>query len=53
MNQQIVEKPGSLNRSILGDIQDPRLLYAKGAVFLLLGVFATTMLTIQVPKLSV
>ena len=52
MNQHSVEKPGSPNRSILGDIQDPRLLYAKGAVFLLLGVFATILLAIQVPQLS-
>ncbi len=53
MNQNAMEKSGSSVSSILGDIQDSRLLYAKGAVFLLLGVFATILLAIQVPQLSV
>lgn len=39
-------------KSILGDIEDPRWLYFKGALFFLLGIFATALLVWQVPEPS-
>jgi uncharacterized RDD family membrane protein YckC len=37
----------------MADIRSPRLLYAKGALFLLLGVFASTVLLLIAPDLRV
>ena len=36
---------------MLGDIQNPKLLYAKGVLFLLTGLFAAVLLLVESPTL--
>ncbi len=42
-----------MHSSKTGDIKDPRLLYAKGGLFLSLGLIASALLLLQAPRFSI
>ncbi|QEF97173.1 hypothetical protein Mal15_12110 [Stieleria maiorica] len=44
--------PASHTGTIFGDLQNPRLIWAKGILFLVLGVLSTALLVARLPSLT-